>query len=69
MSVNKIHRVLTCHYFSFQVHSKKTDFSESCKVVVVNRLIEQNKDYRFNNKLQNACEIDIRKYCINIVCK
>lgn len=51
------------------MHSEKTYFNENCKVVVVNRLIEQNKDYRFNNKLQNACDVDIKKYCSEIIGK
>lgn len=32
-------------------------------------MIEQNMDYRFNNNLQNACKLDIKKYCFRIIGK
>ncbi|KOB78150.1 putative golgi apparatus protein cysteine-rich fibroblast growth factor receptor [Operophtera brumata] len=34
-----------------------------CKLVIVNRMIEQNTDYRFNNNLQDACKVDIQQHC------
>ncbi|KAI8432489.1 hypothetical protein MSG28_004870 [Choristoneura fumiferana] len=31
------------------------------------KMIEQNTDYRFNINLQNACDLDIKKYCSAII--
>ncbi|XP_014362767.2 Golgi apparatus protein 1 [Papilio machaon] len=50
-----------------KVHRQKPDFDENCKIVIVNRMIEQNMDYRFNNNLQNACKMDIKKFCFKII--
>ncbi|CAK1603409.1 unnamed protein product [Parnassius mnemosyne] len=50
-----------------KVHRQKPDFDDNCKIVVVNRMIEQNMDYRFNNNLQNACKPDIKKFCVKII--
>jgi len=36
-------------------------------MVVVNRLIAQNQDYRFNPDLQQACSKDIASYCAKVV--
>ncbi|XP_068621260.1 Golgi apparatus protein 1 [Battus philenor] len=50
-----------------KAHQQKTDFDENCKIVIVNRMIEQNMDYRFNNNLQNACKSDIKKFCYKVI--
>ncbi|XP_041989238.1 Golgi apparatus protein 1 [Aricia agestis] len=50
-----------------KAHRQKVDFDNNCKIVVVNRMIEQNMDYRFNNHLQNSCKSDIKRYCSNII--
>ncbi|CAK1549697.1 unnamed protein product [Leptosia nina] len=50
-----------------KAHREETDFDKNCKYVVVNRMIEQNMDYRFNNNLQNACKGDIQKHCTRII--
>ncbi|XP_045768280.1 Golgi apparatus protein 1 [Maniola jurtina] len=50
-----------------KAHRHETDFDNNCKIVVVNRMIEQNLDYRFNNNLQNICKGDIKKFCSNII--
>ncbi|XP_068148505.1 Golgi apparatus protein 1 isoform X1 [Drosophila tropicalis] len=42
-------------------------FDPRCHLVVVNRMIEQNTDYRFNPSLQSACGKNIDQYCSNIV--
>ena len=42
-------------------------FDEKCHLVVVNRMIEQNLDYRFNPALQQACASNIADYCTHIV--
>ncbi|XP_034108059.1 Golgi apparatus protein 1 isoform X1 [Drosophila albomicans] len=42
-------------------------FDQRCHLVVVNRMIEQNTDYRFNPSLQSACGKNIDRYCSNIV--
>ncbi|XP_063838932.1 Golgi apparatus protein 1 [Ostrinia nubilalis] len=56
-------KILDC----LKAHKQKTDFDENCKIVIVNRMIEQNTDYRFNNNLQNACKDDVMKYCSDII--
>lgn len=58
-------------------HSKSLDclktykdealFDAACHLVVVNRMIEQNMDYRFNPALQGACASNIAEFCTNIV--
>ncbi|CAG9567418.1 unnamed protein product [Danaus chrysippus] len=50
-----------------KAHRQEDDFDNNCKIVVINRMIEQNMDYRFNNNLQNACDGDIKKYCSNVI--
>lgn len=53
----------------FQTHKQKPDFDENCKIVIVNRMIEQNSDYRFNNNLQSSCRDDIRNFCSDVIGK
>jgi Golgi apparatus protein 1 len=38
-------------------------FDDKCRTFVINRMIEQNTDYRFNAALQNACSLDISRHC------
>ena len=38
-------------------------FDNKCKDFVIQRMIEQNTDYRFNTALQNSCSVDINKHC------
>lgn len=54
---------------NFQTHRQKPDFEENCNIVIVNRLIEQNSDYRFNNNLQSYCNYDIRIFCSKVIGK
>ncbi|XP_059059365.1 Golgi apparatus protein 1 [Achroia grisella] len=56
-------KILEC----LKIHRRKPDFDETCKMVIVNRLIEQNLDYRFNNNLQNACKDDIKRFCSEVI--
>ncbi|KAM8707780.1 hypothetical protein ACLKA7_014850 [Drosophila subpalustris] len=44
-----------------------SSFDQRCHLVVVNRMIEQNTDFRFNPSLQSACGKNIDRYCSNIV--
>lgn len=50
-----------------KIHKDEPLFDGVCKLVVVNRMIEQNMDYRFNPMLQSACSKNIAEYCTNIV--
>lgn len=50
-----------------KIHKDEPLFDGVCRLVVVNRMIEQNMDYRFNPMLQNACSKNIAEYCTNIV--
>ncbi|XP_026738465.1 Golgi apparatus protein 1 isoform X2 [Trichoplusia ni] len=52
-----------------KAHRREPLFDEWCNRVVVNRMVEQNMDYRFNNNLQIACKMDITTYCSNIIAK
>ncbi|CAG9121359.1 unnamed protein product [Plutella xylostella] len=56
-------KVLDC----LKAHKQESDFNENCKIVIINRLAEQNTDYRFNNKLRSACEPDIKSYCAEVI--
>ncbi|CAK9798296.1 Golgi apparatus protein 1 [Anthophora plagiata] len=42
-------------------------FDEKCKHIVIQRMIEQNTDYRFNTALQTACSYDINKHCKEVL--
>lgn len=50
-------------------HKDSLSFDKKCHYVIVNRLILQNQDYRFNPKLQEACSKNIAAYCTDIVMK
>lgn len=52
-----------------QKYKEESNFDKRCKHVVVHRLIEQNRDYRFNPKLQAACNLEIGQFCSNILKK
>ncbi|XP_058822591.1 Golgi apparatus protein 1-like isoform X2 [Topomyia yanbarensis] len=55
--------ILNC----LKIHKDENLFDAKCHLVVVNRMIEQNMDYRFNPTLQNACARDIADHCTDIV--
>ncbi|GAB0086076.1 Golgi apparatus protein 1 [Sergentomyia squamirostris] len=50
-----------------KVHREERFFDKKCHYVVVNRMIEQNLDYRFNPQLEEACRKNIADYCTDIV--
>lgn len=50
-----------------KIHREESKFDQKCHRVVVNRMIEQNIDYRFNPALQEACSKNIADYCTDIV--
>uniref|UniRef100_U5EST3 Putative golgi apparatus protein cysteine-rich fibroblast growth factor receptor n=1 Tax=Corethrella appendiculata TaxID=1370023 RepID=U5EST3_9DIPT len=50
-----------------KLHKDESLFEVKCHLVVVNRMIEQNLDYRFNPKLQTACSKNIADFCTHIV--
>lgn len=50
-----------------KVHKNEMLFDSNCHLIVVNRMIEQNMDYRFNPRLQEACSKNIAEYCTKVV--
>lgn len=50
-----------------KVHKDEPLFDTNCHLIVVNRMIEQNMDYRFNPLLQNACSKNIADFCTHVV--
>lgn len=52
-----------------KIHKDEPLFDNQCHLVVVNRMIEQNMDYRFNPILTQACSKNIADYCTKIVAK
>lgn len=50
-----------------KVYKDELLFDKQCHLVVVNRMIERNLDYRFNPKLQEACSANIAEFCTVIV--
>lgn len=50
-----------------KAHKDEPLFDKKCHFIVVNRMILQNQDYRFNPKLQLACSKNIADYCTDIV--
>lgn len=55
--------VLNC----LKMHKDDPMFDNQCHLMVVNRLIVQNEDYRFNPDLQHSCSKDIADYCTRVV--
>ncbi|XP_061387382.1 Golgi apparatus protein 1-like, partial [Musca vetustissima] len=56
-------RLLDC----LKVYKDDPSFDARCHLVVVNRMIEQNTDFRFNPSLQFHCGKNIDRYCSDIV--
>lgn len=56
-------KVLDC----LKTNKDNPQFDSNCHVVVVNRMIQQNLDYRFNPKLQDACQKNIGQHCSHIL--
>lgn len=54
-------KILDC----LKVHKDEIPFDANCHMVVVNRMIEQNMDIRFNPRLQAACSKNIGKWDSN----
>lgn len=52
-----------------KIYKDDPAFDSRCHLVVVNRLIEQNTDYRFNPSLQMACGRNINQYCSAVVAR
>lgn len=52
-----------------KAHKDEVDFNDNCKLVIINRMIEQNADYRLNNNLQHSCNTDINNFCADIIAK
>lgn len=52
-----------------RIHKDEPLFDRQCHLVVVNRMIAQNLDYRYNPKLQAACSANIAEFCTPIVAK
>jgi golgi apparatus protein 1 len=50
-----------------KIHKDETIFDQKCHLVVVNRMIEMNLDYRYNPALQAACSKNIADFCTHIV--
>lgn len=57
--------VLEC----LKTYRNEIKFDEKCKHIVIERMIEQNKDFRLNPMLQKACQHDITAYCGDIIDK
>ncbi|XP_037814855.1 Golgi apparatus protein 1 isoform X1 [Lucilia sericata] len=58
-------RLLDC----LKTYKDDPTFDARCHLVVVNRMIEQNTDFRFNPTLQLHCGKNIDRYCSDIVAK
>lgn len=56
-------RMLEC----LKIHKDELLFDANCHLVIVNRMIEQNMDYRFNPRLQEACSRNIAEHCTKVV--
>lgn len=50
-----------------KIHKDEPSFDRNCHMIIVNRMILQNMDYRFNPVLQKACARNIADYCTAIV--
>lgn len=70
--LNACHSMVSqfCHDFDrsktldcLKLHKDKPMFDEKCRTFVVNRMAEQNTDYRFNPALQSDCSTDIIRHC------
>lgn len=52
-----------------KIYKDELLFDRQCHLVVVNRMIVQNLDFRYNPKLQAACSDNIAEFCTPIVAK
>lgn len=43
------------------------NFDRTCKLIVNRRIIQHTKDYRMRPRLQKACEMDMKKFCANVL--
>lgn len=50
-----------------KIYKDEPLFDSACHLVVVNRMISQNMDFRFNPALQEACSSNIADHCTAIV--
>lgn len=50
-----------------KVHRDKATFDASCRLIVVNRMIELNVDYRYDLRLQAACLTSVAEHCTKVV--
>ncbi|XP_001605655.2 Golgi apparatus protein 1 [Nasonia vitripennis] len=48
-------------------HKDDAMFDDKCRTFVINRMAEQNTDYRFNVALQQFCSSDIDRHCKQII--
>lgn len=48
-------------------HKDDHNFDSTCKHIVIERMIDQNRDYRLNPVLQKACQHDIALYCREVI--
>ncbi|CAD7080350.1 unnamed protein product [Hermetia illucens] len=60
---NEPSKLLDC----LKLYKNEPLFDPKCHLVVVNRMIEQNTDFRFNPALQSACGKNIADYCSHVV--
>ncbi|XP_064598878.1 Golgi apparatus protein 1-like [Liolophura sinensis] len=59
------HQILHC----LKQHQTEDDFDQICHRTVIERQIMQNKDYRLNPQLQEACTQDVPKFCRSALAK
>jgi len=50
-----------------KLHKDEPLFDRKCHLIVVNRLILMNQDYRFNSELQQSCSKNIAEFCLKVV--
>lgn len=53
--------------YCLKLHKDDPMFDNQCHLMVVNRLIAQNEDYRFNPDLVHACSKDIADHCNQVL--
>ncbi|CAI9714844.1 Golgi apparatus protein 1 [Octopus vulgaris] len=53
--------------YCLKQHKNDEDFDPNCRQIVIQRQKLQNTDYRLNPQLQQACKMDINKFCYQII--
>lgn len=62
-SIEQVNGLLNC----LKEVKNDANFDRSCKMIVNRRIIQHTRDYRLRPRLQKACELDLKKFCGDVL--